>query len=159
MEIEMKELKIARADAAKESLREKITDLVNDMWEKIGKHHHGIYGTPGHFGTPEADMTESGNFITYDIELPGLDEDDVEVEIESGKLTVRGEKRDERNEDEGNYIFRERRYGYFERSFMLPADINEDKVKALFDKGVLTVTVPYKAGEKTSATRIKVKGA
>ena len=143
----------------KDSFREKVTDMVNDMWEKIGKHHHGIYGTPGHFGTPEADLTESGDVLTYNIELPGLDEGDVEVEIEAERLTVRGEKRGERNEEDGNYIFRERRYGFFERSFILPADINEDKVKAVFDKGVLTVTVPYKAGEKTKATRIKVKRA
>jgi HSP20 family molecular chaperone IbpA len=158
MEIVVKELKITKTDENKESFREKVTDLVNDMWDKIGKHHHGIYGTPGHFGTPEADLSETGDVLSYNIELPGLDENDVEVEIEAERLIVRGEKRSEQNEDGGNYIFRERRYGFFERSFILPADINEDKVNAVFDKGVLTVTVPYQAGKKTKTTKIKVKG-
>ena len=85
-----------------------------------------------------------------------MDENDVEVVIDSGRLIVRGEKRDEREETGRNYIFKERRYGRFERSFVLPADVEKDKIKAKFDKGVLKVNVPYRASDQVSVKKITV---
>ena len=94
--------------------------------------------------------------LTYNLELPGMDENDVEVIIDSGRLIVRGEKRDEREETGKNYIFRERRYGRFERSFLLPGDVEQDNAKASFEKGVLSINVPYKAVAETKAKTIEV---
>ena len=65
------------------------------------------------------------NFLTYSLKLPGLDENDIEVMIDKGRLTVRGEKRNAREESDGNYVFEERRFGRFERTFTVPAGVEE----------------------------------
>ena len=141
----------------KESFKEKISDLLEDMWEKIGQYHEGESGHA--LRRPVAadtDLSETENALNYNLELPGMDENDVEVAIDSGRLIVRGEKRGEREEKGRNYIFKERRYGRFERSFVLPADVEQDRIKAKFDKGVLKINVPYRASEEGSVRKIKV---
>lgn len=154
----MNEPKIIKVDETKESFQERISDLLEDMWEKIGRYHHGVSGRAARHA-PDTDLSETGNVLTYSLELPGMDENDVEVVIDSGRLIVRGEKRDEREETGKNYIFTERRYGRFERSFVLPANVEQDNVQAGFDKGVLTITVPYKASGGSKARKIKVTRA
>ncbi|MDJ0955882.1 MAG: Hsp20/alpha crystallin family protein [Arenicellales bacterium] len=140
----------------KESFKEKISNLLEDMWDKIGQYHEGESRHPvDRPVAADADLSETENALNYNLELPGMDESDVEVAIDSGRLIVRGEKRDEREETGKNYIFRERRYGRFERSFVLPADVEHDKVKARFEKGVLKINVPYRATEG-NVRKIKV---
>ena len=82
-------------------------------------------------------------------ELPGLEREQVEVTVENGVLTLRGEKKQEKEEgEEGKWHIWERSYGSFERSFGLPRGIDEAKVEAQFENGVLKVTVPKKAGSQ-----------
>lgn len=141
----------------KESFKEKISNLLEDMWDKIGQYHEGeSTQAAGRPVAADTDLAETENALTYNLELPGMDENDVEVVIDSGRLIVRGEKRDEREETGRNYIFKERRYGRFERSFVLPADVEKDKIKAKFDKGVLKVNVPYRASDQVSVKKITV---
>ena len=141
----------------KESFKERISNLLEDMWEKIGQYHEGESGHA--LRRPiaaDTDLSETENALNYNLELPGMDENDVEVVIDSGRLIVRGEKRDEREETGKNYIFRERRYGRFERSFVLPAAVEQNKIKAQFDRGVLKINVPYRASEEGNIRKIKV---
>jgi HSP20 family molecular chaperone IbpA len=152
----MTEIEVKKSDDTKETFREKISDLLEEMWEKIGQHHHCFYATPGKLLKPETDLSEDSDAFTYQLELPGMDEEDVEVEIGSGQLSIRGEKRDEKEEKGENYIFRERRYGSFERRFMLPENVKVRKVKANFEKGVLTVTIPYEVSKESKPTKIEV---
>ncbi|MCL5776703.1 Hsp20/alpha crystallin family protein [Limibaculum sp. FT325] len=88
----------------------------------------------------------SGDTAAYrvSIELPGVAEDDMEVTLRDGILTVKGEKRAERREEGAGYFFTEREYGRFERSFRLPADADPEKIEAEAAKGVLTVTIGRK---------------
>ena len=93
----------------------------------------------GRFGWPKVELSETDKVLTVTAELPGLTEKDVDVEVANGVLTLRGEKKAERN-GEGRY-FTERYYGAFERQIPLQ-DVEEDKAEASFKNGVLTVSLP-----------------
>jgi len=92
-------------------------------------------------------------------ELPGVDEKDVQVTLEDNILTIKGEKRTEREEKKGGYHLAERSYGAFQRAFEVPASVAADKVDATFAKGVLKVTLPKSEAGQSKARRIDVKAA
>ncbi|MEQ8334614.1 Hsp20/alpha crystallin family protein [Nisaea sp.] len=104
---------------------------------------------------PTTDMKEGDTAITITTELPGMGEDDVEVTVKNGMLTVKGEKTEEKKDEKDNYHLTERRYGQFQRSFRVPENIDEAKIKAAFEKGVLTISMP-KSKDGTHAER-KIK--
>jgi len=96
--------------------------------------------------TPAVDIKENEKEIRLDLELPGLKPEDVDLTAENGVLTVRGEKKSERNEGEDNrYHVVERTYGSFLRTFQLPQGIDEDQIKAEFENGILTIQIPKAA--------------
>ncbi len=102
------------------------------------------------------DVSESDDALEVSAELPGLDEKDIEVSLENGLLTVKGEKKAESEQKGKNYHVTERRYGSFRRSFHLPDTVDEDKVQAKFDKGVLRVILPKVAEAKRKARKISI---
>ena len=83
------------------------------------------------------DVTETDKEIVVEAELPGIDEKDVSLALQDGVLTIRGEKKHEHDEEKENYRVMERRYGSFQRSVRLPDTVDEDKVEASFNNGVL----------------------
>jgi HSP20 family protein len=106
---------------------------------------------------PETDVVETETEIRVVTEMPGLKRENIEIDVENNVLTVRGEKREERTEGEGQkYHLAERRYGVFTRSFVLPRDVNADAIQASFEDGVLFVTIPK--SEKARRRRIEVGG-
>ncbi|RMF10695.1 MAG: Hsp20/alpha crystallin family protein [Alphaproteobacteria bacterium] len=108
------------------------------------------------FLSPNVDIKEDDKTITVSAELPGLDPDDVEVTLRDGVLTLKGEKKLEDEKSEDNYRVTERRYGSFQRSFQLPDTVDEEKVTASFDKGVLTIELPKRAEAARAAKKIKI---
>jgi HSP20 family protein len=96
------------------------------------------------FLSPSIDVSESDQSIVLTAELPGISEDDIDISIQDGVLSLKGEKKMEKKDDKDNYHVVERRYGSFQRSMRLPASVDESAVAAKFDKGVLTVTMPKK---------------
>lgn len=106
---------------------------------------------------PAVDMIEDDKAITLTAELPGLGEDNIELVLREGMLTLRGEKRSEREERTDAYSLSERHYGAFERSFRVPDNANVDKITATFEKGVLTVVVPRKIEAKTPDKDRKIR--
>jgi len=104
---------------------------------------------------PSVEISETEKAITVTAEIPGLDENDVEVLLEEGMLTLKGEKRSE-SEDRDRQ-FSERFYGRFERRIPLAAEIAEDQVDARFKNGVLTVTLPKTEKAQTQVKRIAIK--
>ena len=102
------------------------------------------------------DVSESDDAIEVSAELPGLDEKDVEVVLEHGVLTVKGEKKAESEKKEKDYYVAERSYGAFRRSFRLPETVDEDKIQAAFDKGVLKLVLPKLAEAKRKAKKIPI---
>lgn len=92
---------------------------------------------------PKVDIEEDDKSYKLSAELPGLALKDISLDLSDGVLTLSGEKKVEKKEDKkGNYHLMERSYGYFKRSFTLPPSIEEDKIKADFKQGVLTVLLP-----------------
>jgi HSP20 family protein len=103
----------------------------------------------------EASAVEDSYDIT--LELPGVSADDIDVSVHEGHLTIKGEKRSEREEKGRTYFFSEREYGAFERSFRLPTDAQSSKITADFKDGVLTVKVPKVGPSRDRTKRIKVQ--
>ena len=105
------------------------------------------------------DVTETDAAYEITAELPGMDEKNIDVKVVNGGLTIKGEKKDEKEEKKNDYYVSERRYGSFERYFRLPEGVDSEKIEANFKKGVLTVTLPKKADAQKPATKIEVKAA
>lgn len=106
--------------------------------------------------TPRVDVTETDQAIELAAELPGMEEKDVELLVQDGVLTIRGEKKLEKEEKKKNYHVVERQYGSFQRSYELPDIVDQDKIAAKFDKGVLQVTLPKSAKAKEATRKIQI---
>ncbi|MFT6895800.1 MAG: HSP20 family protein [Paraglaciecola sp.] len=107
---------------------------------------------------PNVDIVEDEKSYTLSAELPGLDLDNINLDLSDGILTLSGEKKTEKEEDKsGNYHLTERSYGYFKRSFSLPPSVEEDKIKADFKKGVLHVSMPKSEKAQQHQRKIQIK--
>jgi HSP20 family protein len=107
---------------------------------------------------PAVDVYEDDHQVTLKIEVPGIDEKDVDVRLENNTLTVTGERKLEKEEKEENYRRVERQYGSFTRSFTLPQTVDAEGVSAQYDKGVLKITLAKKAEAKPKQIKISVGG-
>lgn len=106
---------------------------------------------------PNMDIHENDKTIVVECELPGIAQKDIDVTLQDGMLTVKGEKKFETREDKEDYHLMERRYGSFRRSIRVPDTVDEDHVEAKFDKGVLTVTLAKKPGAQAKQRKISIK--
>ncbi len=109
--------------------------------------------------SPKVDVTENDKEIMISAELPGMDEKDIDVSLQNDMLTIKGEKKEEKEDKGKDYYRMERSYGSFSRTIPLPVEVETDKVDAKFKKGVLTVTLPKsaKAVEETKKIPVKVE--
>lgn len=108
---------------------------------------------------PSIDVKETDKAIEVEAELPGVDEKDVQVVLENDVLTIKGEKKAQREETKKDYYVSERSYGSFTRSLGLPAGIDAGKVNATFSKGVLKVVLPKPTGTESKAKKIEIKAS
>ncbi len=111
----------------------------------------------GELGAPAIDLFEDKDDIVIKAELPGMNKDDVEVNLSDRSLTIKGEKKKEEEIKEENYYRCERSYGSFVRSLELPKDVHFDKVKASFKNGVLEIRLPKTEEAKTKEIKVKVE--
>jgi HSP20 family protein len=105
---------------------------------------------------PPVDVYEDEHNVTLKIEVPGIEEKDIDVRIENNTLTVHGERKFEKEEKEENYRRVERQYGSFTRTFTLPTTVDADKVQADYEKGVLKIQLPKKAEAKPKQIKVNV---
>jgi HSP20 family protein len=110
-------------------------------------------------GGPKVDVVEDAKAYKLTAELPGLTEKDIEVALADGMLTLKGEKKQEKEEKTKQYWLSERTYGSFQRTFALPEGVDPEMVDATFTKGVLTITLPKKAEVVKEAKKVEVKAA
>jgi HSP20 family protein len=103
---------------------------------------------------PAMDLVETDDHLVLKADLPGLDKDDVELEIKDGVLSISGERRTEHQDSSNGYHRMERAYGRFARSLSLPEGVDSDKVEADFDKGVLEVRIPKPTERKPHRVEI-----
>jgi HSP20 family protein len=106
---------------------------------------------------PRVDVSENEKEVRVEAELPGLDEKNVEVMITDGSLVLKGQKEAEREERDKNYYRMERSYGFFQRAIPLPQSVDKNKAQAVFQKGVLVVTIPKSAESRQDVKKIPVK--
>ena len=108
---------------------------------------------------PAVDIVEKDKAFEVSVELPGLSESDIDVKVTDNRLTVTGEKKEEREETDKGYHLSERRYGSFMRSFSLPPGVDAGKIDASFKNGVLRVTLPKGAEAAKPEKKIAIKKA
>ncbi len=107
---------------------------------------------------PPVDIYEDEHSITLKLEVPGIDEKDIDVRIENNTLTVHGERKIEKEEKEENFRRVERQYGSFTRSFTLPSSIDPEQVSANYENGVLKIKLAKKAEAKAKQIKVNVGG-
>jgi HSP20 family protein len=120
----------------------------------------GMFGSSGGRAfalTPHMDVRETDKEIVVEAELPGMEEKDVSIALQDGILTIRGEKKHEVDEEKENYRIMERRYGSFQRSVQLPDTVDEDKIEATFNNGVLKVSLPKRPEAIGKHRKIPIK--
>ncbi len=129
-------------------LQDRISRLFDEAWLSPSRRGERTW-------IPPVDIYETENEIVVKAELPNMDEKDIEVKIENNVLTIKGEKKLEREEKKENYHLIESSYGSFYRSFSLPGNVDADKASAKYEKGVLKITLPKK--EEAKPKQIEVK--
>jgi len=137
------------------TMQEQMNRLLNVSW------NHDISGEDLKEGIwqPAVDIYETADSIIIKAELPDVDQKDIDVRIEENTLTLRGERRHEGEVKKENYHRIERYFGTFQRSFSLPATVDQENVAAICEKGVLTITLPKKEETKPKQINITVKQA
>ena len=116
-------------------------------------------GESGGFAAPNIDVRETETEIVVEAELPGMSEADVDVTLSSGLLTIKGEKKSEREEEKDDYHLTERSYGKFQRSFRVPDTVDEDDINAKLDQGVLHVTLAKRPEAVKAEKKIPIGGS
>ena len=110
----------------------------------------------GEMMLPKVDIAEGKKQDTITVEVPGVEEKDIDLTLTEGTLTIRGEKRHEQEEHDRQYHRVERAYGAFQRVLSLPDDSNEDAIEAKFKNGILTLTVPKTTSTKPGGRKIPI---
>ncbi|MDU9049680.1 MAG: Hsp20/alpha crystallin family protein [Candidatus Electrothrix sp. Rat3] len=110
----------------------------------------------GNMLRPVTDLAASDKEYTVTVEVPGAEKDDIKIEVANNVMTIRGEKKQKKEEEEKDFYRQERFYGSFQRVLSLPEDANQDAIKATFNQGVLTVTMPRKDMPKPAVKEIKI---
>jgi HSP20 family protein len=138
-----------------------LLDEVNRLFEDFFRDVPAAAGWPGVAAgfAPSLEIEETDDAVRIAAELPGIEEKDVELTLEDGVLTLKGEKRSESATEHGRARRSERSFGRFERSIRLPCEVVEDKASAEFKNGVLNVTLPKAPAAKSRTISIPVKSA
>lgn len=137
-----------------------------EMDRMFERFEHGFPRLPHLFGhqngtmmVPELDVRDNTTSITIEAELPGVEEKDVTVTLANGVLTIKGEKKQNKEEKSENYYLAERSYGAFERALQLPDSVDDAKIEAKFEKGVLKITATKRPDAIKAERKIEIRKA
>lgn len=134
------------------TIQERMNQLFEDF---VGRTRGGREGELAISGwAPSVDISETDNEFIVSVELPGLEKDQIGVEYKDGILTLRGERKQEREVKEESYHRMERSYGAFHRSFTLPGSVDGEKISATMKNGVLEVRLPKKEAAKPKQIKV-----
>jgi HSP20 family protein len=139
-----------------------IDRMFDDFWRRFGLPMPSVWGDGNGAASglvPRVDVRETEQEVEVIAELPGMNEADVDVSLAPGMLTIRGEKKSERDEEKEGYVLRERSFGRVERVVPVPDGLDLDSAKAVFKDGVLTVTIAKTAEARQAVKRIPVQRA
>jgi len=135
------------------SIQERMNQIFEDALSRSRGRDEGLRTG---MWTPAVDIYERNDAVVVKAELPGVEKEQISVEVKDGILTLRGERKFERDVKEESYHRIERSYGTFLRSFSLPVSVDQDKVKAAFRDGVLEVELPKKEQAKPKQVRVDI---
>lgn len=130
-------------------MQNEIERFITDMWG-------GEEGPSSYWGY-KVDVHEDGDHVYVEAELPGLTKDEIDITLENGIMTIRGEKKSNTEKRDQNYHMRERLYGKFSRSFQLPTTVDDAKVEATLEDGVLKVLLHKREEVKPKRIEVNVK--
>jgi len=136
---------------------ERMRKEMDRFWDSFLEGTMRRRGEDGTEWFPSLDVSETKNELVVKAEIPGMDSKDIDISLSDGMLTIRGEKKYEKEEKEENYHFIERSYGTFSRSVSLPRDLKHDKISASYKDGVLRVVLPKSEEAKKKEIKIKVE--
>ena len=136
------------------SMQREINRMFDNFFREGTEEDGGLFPSAW---TPAVDLAERDNDFVMKMELPGVDRNDVKITLENNMLTIRGEKKQEKQAKESNLHRIERIYGSFQRSVSLPTSVRNDQVEAALQDGVLTVTLPKAEHAKPKQIEVKVK--
>jgi HSP20 family protein len=139
-----------------QSLQRQVNRLFDDFFRGFDLRPFAKMERAGEF-TLRVDVKESDKEFTVTAELPGMDEKDLDVMLSADSLTIKGDKKHEKEEKGENYYRMERSYGSFHRVIPLPEEIDTRKVEASFNKGILTVNLPKTAKAKEKTKKVPIK--
>jgi HSP20 family protein len=141
------------------SLQRQMNSLFDDFFTGFDVAPRGL--ASGKFGSfmPSLDVKESDKEFTIRAELPGVEEKDIEVTVTSEAVTIKGEKKEEKEDKGKNYYYMERSYGSFNRVIPLSTETEANKAEASFKNGVLNVTIPKSPSAKNKGTKVPIKAA
>ena len=134
------------------TLQDRMNRLFRESFNDVGRDESL---TTSNF-SPAVDVYEDEHKVTLKVEVPGIDEKDIDIRMENNTLTVHGERKIEKEEKEENYLRVERQYGGFTRTFTLPTTVDTESVLATYDKGVLKISLPKKAEAKPKQIKVNV---
>jgi HSP20 family protein len=138
-------------------LQREMNGIFDNMWRGFGTPAVTGDGGTSRLLQPTTDIAETDKEYEVTVELPGIDEKDVEVTLANGVLSIKGEKKFEREEKKKDYYLSERSFGSFQRSIRVPEDVDGEKVSAAFAKGVLTLKLPKLSEAQSTTKKIAVK--
>lgn len=158
--------RMQRDDRPFESFRREIEALQREMdrlFERVWGEAESASLLPEYWSRreliPQLDVVEDDKAFHVNIELPGMDEKDVDVTLSDRVLTIRGEKKEDKETKEKDFYRRERAYGSFRRSIEIPVAVDTSKIEASFSKGVLKITLPKTKEAQEKIKHIEVKAA
>ncbi|MEE4347497.1 MAG: Hsp20/alpha crystallin family protein [Paracoccaceae bacterium] len=127
------------------------------LWPSLTEPFRAIGTRVADWLAPASDASTDGHAYRITVELPGVEEKDIDVSVNEGMITVKGEKSSSREDKGDTWFFSERQYGAFSRTFRVPADAQADKVEADLKDGVLTLSIPKKAPQEAKATKVAIR--
>jgi HSP20 family protein len=136
---------------------EKTRSEMDRLWDTF------LFGRPKTSGLaeeewqPAMDVSETESELVVNVEIPGMDPEDIDVSLSEGTLLIKGEKKPEAEEKEADYHLIERNYGTFIRSIPLPAGVQRDKISASYKNGILTIVLPKSEGAQKKEIKVKVE--
>ena len=133
-------------------LQNRLNSIFNDFARSDGEEESLAMGN----FIPPVDVYEDGHQMVLKLEVPGIKQQDLDVHVENQTLTVKGERKFEKDEKEENFHRIERRYGSFTRSFTLPQTVDPGTVKATYDAGVLTISLANKEAAKPKQVKVEI---
>jgi HSP20 family protein len=141
--------------ATEMTIRRPFADF-GELRDRVDQMFREMTGGDGSW-TPSVDVIRDNGNVILRADLPGIKPDEVKVTVEDDVLTVSGEHSSESEEEKGDYMRRERRYGSFSRSMSLPAGVNVDDIRSTTEDGVLEVTIPIPKAEEKQPVEIETK--